>query len=52
MTRWVLVLVMLAVLSVMPWLLVPLVMPALFARVLQGVVWLPVALVMTTVCVL
>ena len=54
MARWVLALVGPTVrgLSVMPPLLVPLVMPSLFARVLQGVVRLPVPLVMTTVWML
>ena len=44
--------VMPTVLAVMPWLLVSLVIPSVFARVLQGVVQLPVPLVMTTVWLL
>ena len=55
MTRWLLALLVMPtvrVLSVMPRLLVPLVMLSLMARVLQGVLRLPVPLVMTTVRVL
>ena len=52
MTSSVLAFVMPTVLSMMPRLLVPLVMPSLFARVLHGMVPLPVPLVMTTVWVL